>query len=100
LGSLGIAGITIAVVGTLTAATGVGLLATGEKVSSGADAEFAEIANYRPPGGVLLGVGLAAAVAGVALIAVDRSRARRESLTVIVPSGGSSAVGISLLRRF
>lgn len=77
LGRMGRAGVGTLVVGAIAAATGVGFVAVGKVEKVRSDNELAvDRVDYRIPGAILLGVGAAAVITGVALLCVDQRRAR------------------------
>ncbi len=79
LGRLGVAGVVILPVGLATVAVGAVLLGSPRKLDTApGDLEgTGELTDLRPPGFAVLGVGIGVAIAGIALLAVDRTRARR-----------------------
>jgi F0F1-type ATP synthase membrane subunit c/vacuolar-type H+-ATPase subunit K len=74
IGPLGYAGIGLAVVGLAGVGTGVGLVAKGVEPIA-ADPSYQR--NFRTPGFVALGVGGAALVAGIVVLALDLSQRKR-----------------------
>ena len=74
LGGLGFAGIGLGVVGLAGVGAGVGLMVRGVEPLG---PDFAEQTNYRTPGTVILAVGGAALIAGVAMIVVDISQRKK-----------------------
>jgi hypothetical protein len=93
IGPLGFAGIGLAVGGAAGVGVGVGLAVKGfEPIPP----TFLEQKNYRTPGNVILGIGGAALIAGVVMIAVDvskRKKARRaaESRAKLIWQGSGFA---------
>ena len=92
LGKIGVAGI---VVGASTAITGgafVGIRSTRPS------ADPTQLRNWLPAGYALLGAGAAVLVTGVALLVVDRTRAKRG--TAMAPLLGPGFAGASVRARF
>ncbi|MCA9710227.1 MAG: hypothetical protein KDK70_30585 [Myxococcales bacterium] len=75
LTALGIGGLVVGVAGVLATGTGVALLAVGERDHP--DYYYLE-RDYRPLGYASLSVGLAAIVSGVTMLALDRTRCKRD----------------------
>lgn len=95
LGPLGKAGIGVSVVGVVALAAGIPLAAITPKGVDGLEPPK----DPRPKhvaGIVLVGVGTAALVTGLALIAVDRHRARKRARATVVPTGA----GLAIVGRF
>lgn len=81
LSSLGKAGIGVAVTGV--AATIVGAVVVSRPTQTRDSGVEREQTDFRRPGIAVLGIGLAAMVAGLALVAVDRHRAKRTTGTAV-----------------
>ncbi len=97
LGPLGKAGIAVGVVGLAALATGAGLAAAGSRTSDGGS----NVVDYRPAGYGLLATGGAALVTGIALLVVDRVRARKSvRSTAWAPMLMPSFAGITVAGRF
>ncbi len=75
LGTPGKAGVALLVVGVPTLVAGIGLAVRADQ-SSGEPGAIEQTSTHTP-GYVLIGVGAASAIAGAALLATDRVRARR-----------------------
>lgn len=87
IGPLGFAGIGVAVVGVAGVGAGVGLAVKGFEPVGGTTVR---LKDYRTPGNVILGVGGAALIAGVVMIAVDvgkRKKARAQKAARIQAHG-------------
>jgi len=99
LGGLGKAGIATMVVGVAGLGAGIALAVVGERERESVDSSReVEATNFAPPGYALIGVGAAALVTGVVLLAVDRRRAKRNA--ALVPIAGPRFVGWSFTGRF
>jgi hypothetical protein len=95
LRATGKAGIALTVIGAAGVGVGIGLaLAPAQPKRN----EPLEETTTEIPGYVTLGVGAAVLVTGVALIVVDRLRARKR--TTVAPTLGPATAGISLTTRF
>jgi hypothetical protein len=75
LGQIGVAGI---VVGSAVAITGAAFIGVG---TTRPELDPTQLREWRPPGYALLGVGAAVLVTGVALLVVDRKRARKVAIS-------------------
>jgi hypothetical protein len=97
LGGLGRAGISVAVVGAAALVSGGIVFAQGRRPEQ-PPGQFEERdgKNFKPPGIALMVTGGAALVTGVVLLVVDRSKARRSSSALVLPSPG----GLVLTGRF
>jgi hypothetical protein len=100
LGGLGKGGIASLVIGVAALGAGIGLAAVGkrERDAEGFEGDVRET-DFRPPGYALIAIGGAAVITGVALIAVDRVRARRRT-TTWTPLLGPRFVGLAFEKRF
>ena len=78
LGPLGQIGVASIVVGGAVAITGAAFIGVG---TTRPDTDPTHLRDWRPPGYALLGVGAAALVTGVALLVVDRKRARKLAIS-------------------
>lgn len=98
LGVLGWAGIGVAAAGAAALVSGGIVYAQGRRPEQAlGQYEERDGQDFRPPGIALMVTGGAALVTGVALLVVDRSKARRESASALVfPSPG----GLVLTGRF
>src|SRR5690606_19837156 len=97
LGPLGRAGIGVAVVGVGTLVSGGILFAVGERVDPPTGrAPDIRGRNFAPPGVALMVTGGAALVAGAVLLVVDRTRAKKRTSALLLPSPG----GLSITGRF
>ncbi|HWB81761.1 MAG TPA: hypothetical protein VG755_42655 [Nannocystaceae bacterium] len=97
LGPLGKAGIGVGVVGIAMLAAGIPLAAIAPKAKDESELGH-DVAPTRPAGIALVGIATAALVTGVALLAVDRHRAksRGPARATVVPAGA----GIAIIGRF
>lgn len=105
IGALGGAGIGVAVVGIGATIGGAVELSRGRVYDDGAETNDQRTGtDHRPPGYALIGIGAAAAIAGVVILAVDLSqRAKQRKQTqraqaIIVPS--LTSIGVGVVGRF
>lgn len=99
LGGLGKGGIASLVVGAAALGTGIGLVVVKEtSKSSGLEGDV-ETTDLRPPGYILIALGSVAIATGIALLAVDRVRAKRRA-TSWAPAVGPGYAGFSFEARF
>jgi hypothetical protein len=101
LGNMGYVGISVSGLGLGSSIAGAALLARAD----GHDETYVHIINYQPPGWALLGVGLAAMVAGNVLLAIDlrRSHHHRSRSSVVLTGIAphiSDAPGLLVAGRF
>jgi hypothetical protein len=97
LGRLGRAGIGVAGVGAAALVSGGVVYAQGRRPEQPlGQFEERDGKNFKPPGIALMVTGGAALVTGVVLLVVDRSKARRSSSALVLPSPG----GLVLTGRF
>jgi len=96
MGTLGKAGAALVAVGVAGVGVGAVLVAMPPVVDQ--DDPLYET-TYRPPGAIVLGTGAAVLAAGVAMLVVDRRRARSRR-TALVPTAGPTGAGLQWSGRF
>jgi hypothetical protein len=99
LGPMGWGGVAALAVGVASVATGGAFLGLGERRPADDKSQFRD---FRPSGYGLLGVGGALVITGVALIVVDRVRAKRRSgrSAVVAPVLAPDSAGFAISGRF
>jgi hypothetical protein len=100
LGPLGWSGVAALSVGVAGAATGGAFLGVGETRPTD---DMSQIRNFRPSGYALVGVGAALVITGVALLVVDRTRAKRQApgpSAAVSPMLGRDRAGLAIRGRF
>lgn len=99
LSPMGWGGVAALGLGVASVATGGAFLGIGERRP---DDDKSQIRDFRPSGYGLLGVGGALVITGVALIVVDRVRAKRRSgqSAAVAPLLGPRSAGFSVSGRF
>lgn len=101
LGTLGKTGVALSVVGGLGAIAGVALLVIKPIPVEGDPANATMARNTKPLGGGVLGAGAAVLITGIALLVVDRKRAKQGKAAAMVhPWFGSGQAGIGVVGRF
>lgn len=106
LGGLGKAGVALVVLGGLGMVGGVSLLVIKPIPVQDDPLEATMARNTKPAGGAVLGVGVAVLVTGVALLAVDRKRAKAKeaeqpkAAAMVSPWIGADGGGIGVVGRF
>jgi hypothetical protein len=107
LGPLGGAGLTALSLGGAAAIAGVVLVALPARSSTTAEdgnemyLELRSTSDFRTPGFVTLGSGVAVATIGAVLFALDRKRARHRDTLAVVPTAGSEVgYGVGVRGRF
>lgn len=79
---------------------GIVLLALPGKRVLEEDPTSSRVREFRPVGGIVLGVGALVAITGTALFLAGRKRAKRDASTAVLPVFGRGSAGLSLVRRF
>jgi hypothetical protein len=107
IGPLGGVGIGVAVLGVGATIAGAVELSKGKVYDPGTlDRPDLEFTDHRPPGQALLGVGIATATVGVALLVTDvvirskKRRAQTASARTPFPMVGDGIVGVGLIQKF
>lgn len=96
--ALGWAGIGVGVAGLVMTGVGIPLAVTEEQFDDGGDVVREPVSNE--VGYALIGVGAAAVVAGVVMLAVDLTRHPKTRKAALVPVLGPAFAGVSLTGRF
>lgn len=101
LGHTGRAGVGVLAAGLAVLAPGIALAIVGQRTDRGPHGleREGDRRDFTPTGGALLGIGVAAAIAGAVLLGVDRRRARTRP-TSFAPLAAPRLGGISLATRF
>jgi hypothetical protein len=79
LGPVGIAGVVALGVGVTSVGVGIGLAVKPDEIADPTPGVAPELRSTHTPGYALLGIGSAAVITGVALVVVDRVKAKRAS---------------------
>ncbi|PRP89915.1 hypothetical protein ENSA5_70220 [Enhygromyxa salina] len=106
IGALGGVGIGVAVLGLGATVAGAVELSRGRVYDQPADGLELGYVDHRPPGAVLLGVGVPVFVAGAAMLIADvvirsnKRKRRQEQTGTTYPLMGPDVVGLGYVRRF
>lgn len=102
MGGMGKAGIALLVSGGVGAGVGVGLLIRKPRTFPSGHVNASQLETTRPTGGILLGSGVALAVTGAVLLALDVKRRKRgqPKETSLRPWLGPGGTGVVISGRF